>query len=189
MLTWIKTLNQWRESRKLKINVSLTFLFLRDGTFYFIALSACNVASICTSAPAELVQAVLAILPSLLIQRFLLNLRQFAQGAGVANTTPDIDHFSRFSAPHFRAQSAHSFLGNIGEPLEHAGDEQTPEGCIEAMNAAVSCPEGAASDIEGSDAALRVSDAPHAGRTGQTALRSLSSIDAVEMSHIEEVEV
>lgn len=61
--------------------------------------------------------------PPLLIQRFMLNLRQFNKTDNVESNS-DAQHFSRFSID-FRVPS--DFLGNIGEHLDHSQGEQLHE--------------------------------------------------------------
>ena len=56
-----------------------------------------------------------------LVQRFMLNLRQFNDAAGPSTTNSDVEHFSRFSV-NFRVPS--HLLGNIGEPLDHNQSDQ-----------------------------------------------------------------
>ncbi|GJE86550.1 hypothetical protein PsYK624_026300 [Phanerochaete sordida] len=177
------------------MKVSVTFFFLRDGTFYFMALSAINAASFFTSvtrgkditsnsAPTQFVEQLLLVLPSVLIQRFILNLRQSAQAA-VPDTATGEGRFSRFSAPDFRVQSARSFLGNIGESLEDAEDGQAPKDWTETMN--TSYQEGTVNDVKGSDAGE--SGTLYTRSIGKGALHSMPSVDAIsEMSDIEEVE-
>lgn len=55
--------------------------------------------------------------PSILINRFMLNLRSLDDGASQGDS--DAHHFSRFSAPHFRIAGTFN-LGYIGEEIEHA---------------------------------------------------------------------
>ena len=57
--------------------------------------------------------------PNVLINRFILNLRQLNETANHPSNSGH-QHFSRFSAPSFRiTQTGSGRLGNIGEPLEH----------------------------------------------------------------------
>ncbi|GJE99216.1 hypothetical protein PsYK624_154650 [Phanerochaete sordida] len=60
--------------------------------------------------------------PPILVQRFMLNLREF-NSAESAEGNSDFEHFSRFSVS-FRVPSG--FMGNIGQPLDHG---QLPELC------------------------------------------------------------
>ncbi|EKM60203.1 uncharacterized protein PHACADRAFT_189335 [Phanerochaete carnosa HHB-10118-sp] len=59
-------------------------------------------------------------MPPLLIQRFILNLRQLNPTAQASENNSDARHFSRFSV-NFRVPS--DFLGNIGESLDHGSSE------------------------------------------------------------------
>lgn len=56
--------------------------------------------------------------PPLLVQRFILNLRQLNH---TVNTNSDAQHFSRFSVS-FRVPP--NFIGNIGEPLDNGQSER-----------------------------------------------------------------
>ncbi|EKM60270.1 uncharacterized protein PHACADRAFT_189403 [Phanerochaete carnosa HHB-10118-sp] len=62
-------------------------------------------------------------MPLVMVQRFILNLRQLNHATGSSNS--DVKHFSRFSL-HFRIPS--DCLGNIGEPLEHGQPKMMLEG-------------------------------------------------------------
>ena len=60
--------------------------------------------------------------PLILINRFMLNLRQL----GNTNATNQgVGGFSQFSAPNFRVNS--SLFGNMGEQLDYGPTEQTQE--------------------------------------------------------------
>ena len=57
--------------------------------------------------------------PSILTNRFILNLRQLSNTANRSLNSDD-EHFSRFSAPNFHVtQTIPGWLGSAGEPLEH----------------------------------------------------------------------
>ena len=60
--------------------------------------------------------------PSVLIQRFMLNLRQLASRN---EENSDAQHFSRFSV-NFRVSI--DLIGNIGEPLEHGDGDHSWQG-------------------------------------------------------------
>ncbi|EKM60227.1 uncharacterized protein PHACADRAFT_189362 [Phanerochaete carnosa HHB-10118-sp] len=62
--------------------------------------------------------------PQLLVQRFILNLRQFNHAAEASENSSDAQHFSRFSV-NFRVPS--DFLGNIKNPLDHGPPERAGE--------------------------------------------------------------
>lgn len=59
--------------------------------------------------------------PSLLIIRFMLNLRQLGEAENAAASS-DVDHFSRFSTPRFTFPS--NLIGSIGEPLDFGATER-----------------------------------------------------------------
>ncbi|GJE99206.1 hypothetical protein PsYK624_154550 [Phanerochaete sordida] len=125
VLTWIKTFQHWRQSRQVNHTTSVATLLLRDGTLYFLALLAMNVAQIITFSESNetwgnFVDIFLQNTPPILVQRFMLNLREFNKSER-AEDNSDPEHFSRFSVS-FRVPS--DFLGTIGQPLEHS---QVPE--------------------------------------------------------------
>lgn len=59
--------------------------------------------------------------PSVLMTRFMLNLRQLNEG-DTSPTDTDAQHFSRFTAPHFRMPT--DLMGNIGELLHYNDSDQ-----------------------------------------------------------------
>ncbi|EKM50244.1 uncharacterized protein PHACADRAFT_201084 [Phanerochaete carnosa HHB-10118-sp] len=139
VLTWIKTFGQWRETRRLNMKVPLTRCLLRDGTIYFMALLAINITQILTynfSTNISLVGTLKTTLPSVLINRFIINLR-------AAGSEPP-DHSLRISdqqqgqsIPQLRRHTDR--LGNIVGTLQDVwGDEP----CDEDADAAVVGGEG-----------------------------------------------
>ena len=66
--------------------------------------------------------------PPILVNRFMLNLRQI----DTKNGTQNAGRVSNFSEPQFRAATADSIFGNFGEPLDHGaslrGDTDEGEG-------------------------------------------------------------
>ncbi|GJE88865.1 hypothetical protein PsYK624_049520 [Phanerochaete sordida] len=127
VLTWVKTFSQWRESRRLGLSKSITESLIRDGTIYFLLLLGVNLAQILTYnltfAPVNLL---IAVMPSLLVSRFLLNLRQVAENPSPL-TSDGIDTvaLSQFSAPRFNV--ADSVFGNLGEPIGLGEDSESFE--------------------------------------------------------------
>ena len=62
-------------------------------------------------------------MPSILISRFIINLRQLDdhENEGTAGTTTmPAGRFSQFSVPNFRIPTADDIVGNMGEPLDRA---------------------------------------------------------------------
>ncbi|KIP03226.1 hypothetical protein PHLGIDRAFT_251995 [Phlebiopsis gigantea 11061_1 CR5-6] len=109
--TWARTWQQVMAARRFGLRVPLSYCILRDGTLYFIAMLLPNVVQVFADlgflpslAVADFVQA----LPSLqiiLIQRFLINLRE-SSGFGAVTTIG----------------TSSGYLGNIGESLRFARD-------------------------------------------------------------------
>ncbi|EKM56463.1 uncharacterized protein PHACADRAFT_207695 [Phanerochaete carnosa HHB-10118-sp] len=116
--TWLRTFSQWREARQLHIHLPASTLLLRDGTIYFIALLAMNIAQMATfwdaSINANIANVPLTSMPNVLVNRFLINLRQLSQPTDPSATLMTLDT----SALTF-AMPASEALGNIGESLEY----------------------------------------------------------------------
>ncbi|KAH9941301.1 uncharacterized protein BXZ73DRAFT_98517 [Epithele typhae] len=103
------------------MNPTLSVLLLRDGTLYFLLLLALNVAQmIISSIPngTTSVSHIVSPITSILITRFLLNLRQ------VAETLPDSDRPSGALPTPIFSTIFHSedILENIGAPLRSGID-------------------------------------------------------------------
>lgn len=121
ILTWARTLHHWRESRRFKMHISVTTLLLRDGTIFFMTLLVANVTMTVSAVVhsrdqrvhAALAQSLLQALPSVLMPRFMMNLRLL----GVPGEIDSIaQRFSCFSMPDFEISSVH--LDSITAPLE-----------------------------------------------------------------------
>ncbi|EKM56266.1 uncharacterized protein PHACADRAFT_207547 [Phanerochaete carnosa HHB-10118-sp] len=133
-LTWAKSLKQFQEMRKLNLGSSISAVLLRDGTFYFVAILAVNILQLLTYSAKGLTIGAYTIdflqsMPPLLVQRFILNLRQLNLGA-MTESNSDARHFSRFSV-NFRMPS--DLLGNIGEPLDHGQWEHIQEDSLSGV--------------------------------------------------------
>lgn len=129
-LTWAKTFQHWRQSRLVSQTMSVSSLFIRDGTLYFAMLLAMNVAQVLTYSRANdyygnSANTFLQNIPPILVQRFMLNLRAFSGPGRADSGESDAAHFSRFSIS-FRVPS--DFLGNIGEPLGRSSHDLLSEG-------------------------------------------------------------
>ncbi|EKM60201.1 uncharacterized protein PHACADRAFT_246056 [Phanerochaete carnosa HHB-10118-sp] len=116
-LTWIKSFAHWREMRRLKLTSSISTVLLRDAPSALLSLSALQPLT-------GFVSYVFCFAPLLLVQRFILNLRQLGHAAEASENNSDAQRFSRFSVS-FRVPS--DFLGNIGETLDHGQSEQVEE--------------------------------------------------------------
>lgn len=136
--TWLRTFTQWREARRLQMRLSASSLLLRDGTIYFIALLAMNVAQMATfwdtSINANIANVPLTSMPNVLVNRFLINLRQLNKPTNSSSTAlTDETSGLTFAAP------ATTALGNIGEPLEYefGGTNSVSETSADSL----ACPE------------------------------------------------
>ncbi|EKM56285.1 uncharacterized protein PHACADRAFT_207564 [Phanerochaete carnosa HHB-10118-sp] len=119
-LTWVKSFKQFQEMRRLELGSSISTVLLRDGSLYFVALLAMNILQLLTFTDAfveaNYADAFLQFMPAVLVQRFMLNLRQLSFHTDDQESISDAQHFSLLSI-NFRAPS--DFLGNIGEPLDY----------------------------------------------------------------------
>ncbi|GJE85275.1 hypothetical protein PsYK624_013540 [Phanerochaete sordida] len=131
VLTWLKTYSQWREARRCKLNVSVSTCLLRDGTWFFLATLALNVAQIVASSTPDFpVDLFVTTLPAVLFNRFMLNLRS-VDDTGEPPSPAAPPRLSRFSSPRFRIPE--SFLGNIGGPVD-TGDGEYVEDSSEVVH-------------------------------------------------------
>ncbi|EKM56280.1 uncharacterized protein PHACADRAFT_193899 [Phanerochaete carnosa HHB-10118-sp] len=131
VLTWVKSVKHTQRMRQLKLGSSIMAVMLRDdntalGTIYFIVLLVMNILQLLTySSTLEqgiYLNSFLQTMPPLLVQRFMLNLRQVNPAARGRSSEQSR---SRISSIIFRASS--DFLGNIGEPLDHGQSERTQD--------------------------------------------------------------
>ncbi|GJE98329.1 hypothetical protein PsYK624_145570 [Phanerochaete sordida] len=112
--TWIVSFRHYLAVRKHSLGISITEILLRDGTIYFFALLVVNSLMLYTLGkvgPFEGAYAVNLVhsLPPLLVQRCMLNLRQFTEAGA------DFDSENAVSS--FR-------IGNIGQPLDYNEEER-----------------------------------------------------------------
>lgn len=111
-VTWAKSFGQIRRARQLGISVPLSSLLFRDGTAYFLLLLGINAIELCTrlSEAGEAFAGLAVNLPPILINRFLLNLRQL-------NESETACPLRTISVPTFRMSI--DVTGNLGETLNH----------------------------------------------------------------------
>ncbi|EKM56360.1 uncharacterized protein PHACADRAFT_207614 [Phanerochaete carnosa HHB-10118-sp] len=126
VLTWTKSFKQFQDMRRLKLGTSISAVLLRDGTVYFITLLATNTLQLLTYSSASFhgsfAEVFIQLMPAILVQRFMLNLRQLGHTSGEISSDPEPS--SRLSM-NFRVPS--DFLGNIGEPLDYSQSEKIHE--------------------------------------------------------------
>ncbi|THH00332.1 hypothetical protein EW026_g2162 [Hermanssonia centrifuga] len=124
-LTWHKTFRHRMDAIRVGVRTPLSALLLRDGTVYFFALLAMNIAVILvnTVPPLQTASPISDIIPALtpiLISRFLLNLRQL--GETDAETQSSFN--SQFSIAGFRIPASTSLVETMGADLQ---DHDTAE--------------------------------------------------------------
>ncbi|GJE98348.1 hypothetical protein PsYK624_145760 [Phanerochaete sordida] len=129
VLTWTKTFMHWKQQRRAGLKSSVATLLLRDGTIYFGAILALDIAQMVTysvknvNGYANIADNFLQGLPPVLLQRFMLNLRQFADAKAPGRDAEEL--VGSDSTVRFRARSR---LGNAGEPLSfYESDMETDE--------------------------------------------------------------
>ncbi|EKM57621.1 uncharacterized protein PHACADRAFT_206512 [Phanerochaete carnosa HHB-10118-sp] len=124
ILTWIKTFGHWRSARSVNIRVPLTTCLLRDGTLYFMSLLAINIAQLLTynfPAGTSAVSAFITILPLLLVNRFMINLRT------VNSEAPDYSLCvgdQQQGPPTLQVRGPVNRLGNIGGTLQDGLEDE-----------------------------------------------------------------
>ncbi|KAJ3554683.1 hypothetical protein NM688_g2980 [Phlebia brevispora] len=137
--TWLKTYSHVRQAAALGIKAGFGATLIQNGTLYFVVILVIYILPLVTifipsnSGIDNVTDMLTAIIPNLVVSRFLINLRQVD-----SPTCNDVSRFSNFSAPNFRVPSLPDIIGNLGERLADgeeafADDEQDAdcEGCCE----------------------------------------------------------
>ncbi|GJE88357.1 hypothetical protein PsYK624_044400 [Phanerochaete sordida] len=130
VLTWIKSFRQYYEMRQLRVGASVTAILLRDGTVHFLALLFLSVLKLLAFTPGVgllvfeeiLLGTLWNPMPLLLVQRFILNLRQL--NPENQTSAEILQGPSRLS---FSFRMPSNLIGNIGEDLDH-GQSELPLG-------------------------------------------------------------
>ncbi|CAL1698806.1 unnamed protein product [Somion occarium] len=124
ILTWAKTAGIMRSLASVHIRTSLTTMLLRDGTVYFAFLLVLNVANLVAISYNIFgaLPALTDVVTSILITRFLLNLRGVYSSNG-ATTSFDFDK----SMSDVRFANASDVVGNLGAPLNSVLDNEEDE--------------------------------------------------------------
>ncbi|KAI0638277.1 hypothetical protein C8Q77DRAFT_1242693 [Trametes polyzona] len=130
VITWWKTYGIRRAVANAKLKVSLSTLILRDGTIYFLisVLLVMNVLHIALTVSLRFtwIIALEAPLTTILVSRFLLNLREVDSGYG-PGSVGDISYpsFVRNPDDAHGGNLANSFISPLGAPLQHGDDPET----------------------------------------------------------------
>ncbi|KAI0078644.1 hypothetical protein K474DRAFT_1706364 [Panus rudis PR-1116 ss-1] len=121
VFTWIKTIGIKRVASSVNMKASLSTLLLRDGTIYFGTLLALHIAHFVTLETNVIwnpLPIFIDAITTILITRFILNLRTVFLTSGGNQMNASSLHMSQFSVPQF-AGVANSVVGNLGAPLGH----------------------------------------------------------------------
>ncbi|KAJ3545263.1 hypothetical protein NM688_g5644 [Phlebia brevispora] len=117
-----KSYHHVRQAASVGVNASIGTTLLQYGILYFIVICVVNVADLLVSVvPAfrstNVIDVFIDVLPSIVISRFLINLRQANSAA-----PSDMTRFSHFSAPNFHVPTLPEIIGNLGEPLANSDE-------------------------------------------------------------------
>ncbi|KAJ8473889.1 hypothetical protein ONZ51_g7565 [Trametes cubensis] len=128
LFTLMKTARVRRAAMSLDTSPSLMALILRDGTLYFLLLVLMNIAQIVVAAKIpgnNFIAFFISPLTSILISRFLLNLRQVARSSDsdCDDTTETVVMSTGFPSIHLST----GVLGNMGAPLYSGFEAETTE--------------------------------------------------------------
>ncbi|OBZ73411.1 hypothetical protein A0H81_07277 [Grifola frondosa] len=118
----MKTFGIKRAASEVHMKASITTLLLRDGTVYFVTLFLFNLTEVVLARYTQSVGYItplIQIATSILISRFMLNLRALSRSRNENETMPSLPRFSNL-------QIASQIAGNMGAQLEH-GQEVGPE--------------------------------------------------------------
>ncbi|KAI0718685.1 hypothetical protein C8T65DRAFT_737040 [Cerioporus squamosus] len=138
VLTWIKTYRVFVLTRKISFRTNYSALILRDGTLYFLAVCVLNLVAIIyiMDVGANLLNDMIVTLSSLLMARFLLNLRDHRSrtediiyvaettGKGTMGTSP-------VSTLRFTSDLLDSMAGSVGAADEDVLDDDDDETACE----------------------------------------------------------
>ncbi|PIL23157.1 hypothetical protein GSI_14466 [Ganoderma sinense ZZ0214-1] len=129
VFTWIKTHRVYVLTRKLAFRTNYSALLLRDGTLYFLAVVILNVTAIVyvTNIGSNLLNDIIVTLTSILMSRFLLNLRdQRAQNereSAIRTSSVEASSFA-LSTVRFQSNVSHSMAGSmIDDDDDEDGDD------------------------------------------------------------------
>ncbi|GJE90614.1 hypothetical protein PsYK624_067580 [Phanerochaete sordida] len=127
-VTWHRTFRGWKQLSKCKSLWTVSDCLLRDGAIYFVALLLVNAAQVLTHNPTfNPVSILTSALPLILVNRFMLNLRQVQPTRSFPSGSTVIPPFHP-GAPDVDYGAFTSIIGNIGEPLVHAQNEEMDDG-------------------------------------------------------------
>ncbi|KAI0696084.1 hypothetical protein BC835DRAFT_1414477 [Cytidiella melzeri] len=118
VLTWMRTARIRQVFSQLQIKSSIGALLLRDGALYFVVLLLLNIVNLIAVAFQIFgaVPGITAVITSIFVSRFFINLRDVYMSATGSGDTSDAN-LSRMSSVRFGA----ALVGNLGAPLEGEG--------------------------------------------------------------------
>lgn len=113
VLTWLKTAGNMKHFATLNIQTSLMAMLFRDGTVYFVFLLLLNVVDLVNiHMKFELITAITEVITSILISRFILNLRSVYMVSQCSFGSSF--HASRFDD----ILVLNTVVGNLGAPFD-----------------------------------------------------------------------
>ncbi|KAH8105211.1 hypothetical protein BXZ70DRAFT_511400 [Cristinia sonorae] len=127
-ITWNKSMDVFRTSRRIRnFRPKISILLIRDGTLYFVAIAMLNLVALLLVTSSLFLEEhggtgfifVVDAGTSVLVSRFILNLR------GIANDVQDGDTTLDHSMTSSIAFATHSFLGNFAAPLRTGFTEES----------------------------------------------------------------
>ncbi|KAI0660893.1 hypothetical protein C8Q70DRAFT_1099302 [Cubamyces menziesii] len=138
LITWWKTYDIRRLAAQTDVKVSLTSLIVRDGTIYFLVLLYMNTIHIVLSLTGRFTFTITFEEPltTILVSRFLLNLREVNEMRGAGDSTdydmsrPSfVQPLGDITPPDEQPSLVSSFIAPLGAPLAHtsflANEEQS----------------------------------------------------------------
>lgn len=125
VFTWMRTYRQLRDARQFGIKLSVSTCLARDGSVYFVVIFIINLLRLLISdVPALLglspIDAFVVTVPQILLQRFLINLRQLNEAERLSSTTDPSLRSVVFNRPNFNSRR----MGNIGESLGYVEEDE-----------------------------------------------------------------
>ncbi|KIP04339.1 hypothetical protein PHLGIDRAFT_200681 [Phlebiopsis gigantea 11061_1 CR5-6] len=125
LATWRATFKHWNATRRLGMPISITTLLLRDGSLYFGTLFSLSILQIVfMTNPIPFITPFVDVMPSIIINRFFLNLRSFDDQSN--DPTCGWNERGLSHSVRFRAHAQTDLVGPIGSPLRYGWETGGP---------------------------------------------------------------